>query len=251
MLTEEQIAELMRSIERPHTLRTDERARIQRALEEFDPADAGDEASGVEPIDPATAPAPVIELSTSSGVGGPPRRRVPAMLVAAVVALVIGVTLTIMQAGDDTPVRTADQPDSATVEPADRDASTLAAGVAFCSGPFSDLAAAIAGWDGITNWSFLTDPRNPEPHLPTRTYEMLDALEALVDDPGLDRARSELDAALADADQAAGFTPEIRSRAAEALTSVVDSVRAVIESDRVGGSQRFATCDLSSFSAEG
>ena len=251
MLTEEQIAELMRTIERPHTLRADERARIQRALEEFDPADTDAEAFGLERIAPTTEPAPVIDLSTPGGVGSARRRHVPVLLVAAAVALIVGVVLTVTQAGDDTPVRTADQPEAATVEPALLDASALAAGEAFCSGPFSDLASAIAGWDGITNWSFLTDPRNPEPHLPTRTYEMLDALEALVDDPALDRARSELDVALADADQAAGFTPEIRSRVAEALTSVVDSVRAVIETDRGRGSKRFATCDLSSLVADG
>ena len=251
MLNEDRIAELMRSNERPHTMLDDERARIR------DVVDQGEELAFEDQV------GPLVDVSADAPASNRRRSR-PALLLAAAVTVLIA-SLALTQIGnDERPVLTvADAPETQTETQAERPAPTalptpdpfligLEAGTAFCAGPFTDLANAIAGWDGITNWSYLTDSRNPEPHIPALSSVVLDELESIVDPDELKVSRAALEQTLnLITSQPAGITPDIRGAVADTLTTFVDAVRAAIEADLEAGYGRFDTCNLATFTADG
>lgn len=255
MLSEEQIARLLSARDESQGLTAPERDRIRRVLEQRT-ADSLDDRASV-PVVPADVTShgpmdPLRERTTS-----PHTRTRTAFVVsaAACVLALIAVFVTFNRSDDGPEVATgpADTSAASPAQPAptptaDPRVEGAAAGAAFCAGPLAELTSALADWNGVANWSHLTDARNPEPHLPDRVRAVLGGLTEVVPDIST-AARIEA----VDSIQAAegGFTPALRSQAEDVLSEALVFVRETIEADLAAGFVRFADCDPEGLEAPG
>jgi hypothetical protein len=254
MLSEHEIAELLRANQRDHPLADGERERIRAVLFA---ADARSESVDVA-IDDGVA-----DVAVTPETGQQRPRRTGLLLAAAALLVVVGVWTALLGSedqslttvagptGTETPVA-GDLLPAPTPEPTvDPRSLDLGEGRELCAGPFAAFSRGIAAWDGIENWSYLTDPRDPEPHLPALAIDLIDGLDTILGETSLTPARTEIEAAIEESEQFEGFTPEIRIRMVDALTAVVADSRDAIEADVDAGFLRLSTCDLSTFRAKG
>jgi len=238
MLSEDQISQMLNSIETDHTMSDAERSRIQNVLAERL------EQPRRQNVVSEGARAPVLDLPLTSR---PPKQPLWARPLIATIALAVVLAIGALTTLKNQQVVTAGQPETATTTTVNHAAE---AGQAFCAGPFLDFSEAIFIWDGIRNWSFLTDARNPEPHLPSLALTTLDQLMLLRSDPALIEASTTLEQAIAAA-ESQGLTPENRSQMETALSTAVGAVATILQDDLDRGSNRFASCDFTSFTVDG